>query len=383
MHFALAGAESVPLLPLPASSEGGDDQAPPLLLLMTVRDEAVSDCESELVLVAVNASPSAAPPQQGPRRCRLPAALLADGASVTCAALLAGEPASLMLCVGLSSGEFLVFRGVDDCIRPGRGGCFQVCGHHRLEATASPSMASPVAACGFAAWGGASERRQVALFAASASGAHRLWLTGGAGPGPAAYASEVEVPRPQPRPLPAPTPAPAGAALALRAAASAPWLAEPAPPACTLVALRPESDLERLIKRTAREIADLEGEEANLLADIEASRAEPHRPPPRPEQLVPLELPEAPLRMRLPREARVDARWATAQRELLDPAEISRAYLDRACCPSAKPGGPYWPSPWTAEELTSQRRRLQGRPHEAIMSDPLENHVRSLCALVA
>eukprot|EP00928_Gymnodinium_smaydae_P047288 TRINITY_DN3154_c0_g5_i1.p1 TRINITY_DN3154_c0_g5~~TRINITY_DN3154_c0_g5_i1.p1 ORF type:complete len:872 (+),score=168.80 TRINITY_DN3154_c0_g5_i1:173-2788(+) len=172
----------------------------------------------------------------------------------------------------------------------------------------------------------------------------------------------------------------------------------------------PCDELEFLIEQTAREIRELEGEESTILAEladlrrregprgavaagvkgtsregvVESSKSSP--------PLVSLEVPEPPLRSRLPRERCVDHRWASAQEALADPVAISRAYLDRVCLAPLLPAGPCWLSPTTiAAAATGELADDEGfesylgggrgraKPPDFQLPDDLEAHLRSLC----
>ncbi|CAE8595792.1 unnamed protein product, partial [Polarella glacialis] len=80
---------------------------------------------------------------------------------------------------------------------------------------------------------------------------------------------------------------------------------------------------------------------------------------------------------RMPKERYLDPKWASVQRELLDPIEISLAYLDKSCRPSVEPEGPYWPQ--SAAPEVARIRDPWENSIESLSFNPLEHHVKSLC----
>lgn len=93
--------------------------------------------------------------------------------------------------------------------------------------------------------------------------------------------------------------------------------------------IMPTEELDRLIEQTAREIQILEKEEEALaklhVEDDEDQVSDASTP------LVSLQVPEAPVIRRKPTAAAKS--WAKRRQELLDPTEVTRAFLDRQLFP--------------------------------------------------
>jgi len=141
----------------------------------------------------------------------------------------------------------------------------------------------------------------------------------------------------------------------------------------------PRDELDVLIQRTAREIAELEAKEEMLRQRAYQEDEPALRPVTNPEPLVALDVPVPPGIARLARESRVERRWARTRERLVDPLEASRAYLERTCRP--QPRGPrFYKAPENA--LACLAKVSEDPLQNALRSlsvDPLEAHMRSLC----
>lgn len=301
-------------------------------------------------------------------------------ARITSAALLA-EP-RMLVALGTSDGSVHVFRPSSD---PFDG--FAPCGRHRL----SHDGLACVVATGFSAWSEEGSVGRLGLFAALESGEHHLWVMGSEPPvhesapssrprrsdsdtslAPRCPPEPASCDRPPdpvelaPRRAAQPTPCPErlqGDRVArLKVGAAVAVAREHVPVPLT-------SDLESLIARTARQIAELEDEEAAFAraADKREATIVLESPP-----IVPLEVPPPPASRRQLGFCSVTQKWSEKQRELIDPMEMSRAYLERLNRPVAKPQQPFWPpSPQHGDSVHISSVSLS--------FDPLEDHVRGLC----
>lgn len=165
-----------------------------------------------------------------------------------------------------------------------------------------------------------------------------------------------------------------------RASRDAPGL-ESAPGAEELgwTPLPPSDKLEALIQQTAREIAELESQEQFWADSSDVDEDWHQREPELLPSLAPVEAPTPPRIQRLGRERRVDPKWARLQKELVDPIESSRAYLDRICRPQPEPVVPHrLPQGFLDEVMAATRNPLEDFT-EILSYDPLEFHIRSLC----
>lgn len=285
-----------------------------------------------------------------PRACVL-AGVVQNDVSVEAAAALFRTSGPL-IALGLSDGSVLVLRGSlqsNGCI-----GDFQVAGRHQLI---SSGQIAPVIDCGFAIWTSVGVEEKLALFAASASGKHQLWIT--KAPASEAHVSEVSVDGDDmPRTAPAPTEE------TCIMADVAEIDDEPLPP---------RHELADLIRRTALEIEMLEHEQQKLIHNEE----DEVQSVPEPTALPAIDVPDPPKISRIARAQCIDPKWARKQQELVDPTEITRAYLDRACRPQGKVHQPHWiPSEFVRMHKTQQPWESAV---ESFSVDPLEAHVKSLC----
>merc|ERR1712048_976230 len=120
-----------------------------------------------------------------------------------------------------------------------------------------------------------------------------------------------------------------------------------------------------LIQQTEKEILVLEGEEKQMRSEIDELHHEEEPLHVSMDALIPLDVPAAPKIARIPRESRIDQKWAAAQRDLVDPMQISRAYLDQTCLPVDKKFQPYWIDTNTIDV-------------ESLMANPFESSIESL-----
>jgi hypothetical protein len=141
----------------------------------------------------------------------------------------------------------------------------------------------------------------------------------------------------------------------------------------------PKHQLEALISRTELEIEMLEHEAMRCARDDQGVEEEMERPQPLPAPmpLPTLEVPTPPKISRLGRGHVLDPKWVRAQRELVDPVDVTRSYLDRACRPQPKPVQPHW----VTIKAADSRRKAQSQETAVsrLSYDPLEIHVKSLC----
>jgi len=346
-------------------------------------------------------------------------------ADVVCAATLATAPAPLAA-LGFSDGSVCVLRGSTNTQQAGRHLDLDVCGKHRLAVGGT----SPVVACGFAVWSQSHDSDSHALFAAAASGGYRLWIKGGAAHVPAhatkgavvhqgpyehspprVSSNNVSVGLPLSSQDDSAQPTSQMHYFPMNVDASArhedltPWgpssrpcsslpnhlnppLAPPLPHpalggtahiASTAEASPPGLELDAVIKRTVQEIALLEAEQ-NKLLDSDAVLVDEQKEvvtTPESASLIALDVPDAPRIARVSRENQADHKYARAQRELVDPIEITRAYLDRTCRPQRKVQEPYW------VPFDPDASRIARDPYECSIAslsfDPLEFQVKSLC----
>lgn len=210
---------------------------------------------------------------------------------------------------------------------------------------------------------------------------------------------EGDGPRPPPRAAPLPLPMPASAARATssgplvhrvdadgrrrlgRAREEARCSSGPDVEEAGWTPLPPSAELEALIEQTAREIAELESQEqfwadGSDVDDLDRQRYHETAPLP---SLTPLQAPAPPRIQRLGRESRLDSKWARLQRELADPIEISRAYLDRVCRPQPEPAVPYMVPKEVVDEVVDSTRNPWQNSIESLSYNPLEFHIKSLC----
>jgi len=140
-----------------------------------------------------------------------------------------------------------------------------------------------------------------------------------------------------------------------------------------------KDEWDELVQQTEREIRALEGMENRLRAQLSVHRQDEtdiNDPPTEP--LIGLDAPAAPRIPRIAREQRMDAKWASAQRDLVDPMESSRAYLDQVCRARPKTTAPYW-VPVSAVDLSRLKLNVRESSLESLSSDPLEKHLKDLC----
>jgi len=358
-------------------------------------------CEEPRVLLSVsciNEHQALAGFHEGSRNVLpLSAALPKNGidASVCSAALLVGSECLVVL--GLSDGSVCLLRSIETHFC---AGSLQLCGRHFI----APEEESPVVACGFAADVKADEDHRPPLFAATCAGRRRLWITGGVCRGATASPAEQQalsasrttalldcppVHRATSEPLGKTDLGPADVPRdPPRAAACPPKVLNSdaedhgggGDSAARQPMMGPEdgplprwSELEALIDQTAREIAELEGQEALSAmrddGDLQAATPVP--------QLPPFSEPRSPRIARVARASCLNQKWARAQRELIDPAELTRSFLDRSVMPQPKPPEPWW-VPEDCPEVSMDRDRWECSI-ESLSFDPLAYHVRSLC----
>eukprot|EP00927_Polykrikos_kofoidii_P034066 TRINITY_DN28900_c0_g1_i1.p1 TRINITY_DN28900_c0_g1~~TRINITY_DN28900_c0_g1_i1.p1 ORF type:complete len:724 (+),score=96.07 TRINITY_DN28900_c0_g1_i1:239-2410(+) len=342
----------------------------------------------------------------------LPGGSLSGEVEVTCAAALAGAAFErgtagehgvsmneTTVCIGFSDGSFRVFRNDG-------GSGYQLCGRHRLG---EELTLSPLVFCGFATWQTCEGSPQIALIATTRSGIRRLWIT----PGPESAATGIavrarqaqrslnqsqsaqrrssELPLMQPlassrnmetdeenasmaRPRPEPQPMPQPEVVCMPVT---PSFGETLPLAdCDTSVREPRSELERLIGEIADRIHTLEDEEASLIGRNRRSQELERLP--EASDLVSLEVPAARELARVPKERRVDPKWAEAQRCLIDPVSLSRAYLDRTCRPRAVARQPFWLAPGDVD-MGNVSAVLAETTAEDFSPDPIDRHVLNLC----
>jgi len=290
--------------------------------------------------------------------CELP--LMSPHTYVLCAEAFVATPAPLVAC-GLSDGTICMLRAT------ARPEMFEVCGRHSL----SDSQCAPLVSCGFTAWSQPSVGGQLALFAVTSSSQHRLWISRLAPPVAIAAGGQPSATAPVSDDI---------ASLHISLDSDSCWTmchdgADCVPDSLAAqLPAPPTRDLEALIAQTAQEIAALEWEATAL---DEVDEEEHPQPLPRPSALLALDVPSPPKITRLSREQFLNPRWVRAQRELVDPVEIARSYLDRACQPEQKPFQPYWVASDVTDALVTRQ------PLDSAVSllsvDPLELHVKSLC----
>eukprot|EP00929_Paragymnodinium_shiwhaense_P109043 TRINITY_DN75400_c0_g1_i1.p1 TRINITY_DN75400_c0_g1~~TRINITY_DN75400_c0_g1_i1.p1 ORF type:complete len:598 (-),score=90.05 TRINITY_DN75400_c0_g1_i1:247-2040(-) len=295
--------------------------------------------------------------------CRLPVTeyLRDTGARSVCSsAFLEGGADGCMLCIGFSEGTLLILRSSNT--DPSCDG-FQVCGRHDLSVASG--LPSAVVACGFSAVHSLARGHETALFAGIAAGAHRIWITGST---PTVSAENEVDSSANP---------PAGRAETAQDGDESEELEARCVP--EPVQLSGEDHLDALIHQTMDEIAALELERTSMHL-----RKDGYPKPGQPAvevastPMVSLAVPEAPELPRVPRDRRLDPKWAAAQKELLDPTELARAYLDSGILQRWKAPGAAWP-PAGCVDPGKAMTHLQEDTLMGLEHDYLEAHVMSLC----
>lgn len=306
-----------------------------------------------------------------------------------------------ILALGLSDGTIVLLREF------AQQSTWQTCGCHSVAA-----CASTIVACGFVAWkthAAVTETLALAhgLFAASEDGARRLWLSGVGGSEPTGAREHVAAPQKLQGSQLAPSSAEAAVAAPRRRSDDKRHLHQDArnlapsgkkaegsrPAESSRRPLGPDnkldldlnavssfvpplpshSELEALIDLAVREIAELEEQEEQLVrnkpATIQPELSENSRsdglPP-----LAPVAAPSPPKLARVPR--------AQVHHDLLDPLEVTRAYLARSCRPVVQPQA-LLPLPSAASQLARTAEDIWENSIESLSFNPLEHHIKSLC----
>jgi len=302
--------------------------------------------------------------------------------AMVASASLAAQESMLLLALGLCDGTVLL-------LRHEKSPDWQLCGRHVVS-----SSGSMIVACGFASHG---------MFAVAADGARRLWLSGSAcsaetanrrdagggdvgAPGgyPASGSDAETYPRvpPQPssepdqrgrRPLKSQERQGEGHTQGEKDTCRSAKAAEASGPS--------HAEIQALINQTIQEIAELESQEQFWSQTSEACEqlfVEAEEPP---AELPPVVPPSPPKIPRLPRERAGDPKLVKNPRactDSVDPAELSRAYLARACAPKARARQPFR---LPTSTIASKLRNPWENSIESLSFNPLEHHIKSLAKL--